>query len=89
MFEPFEIDQNGIERGVFDTWRKRLCAVEQGSMGGGFLQFRTRAEQEAGPGVELNFCHTGFDVGASRLLIHRENFFERRLAGENRDGLGA
>jgi hypothetical protein len=58
-------------------------------MGGSFLKRRTRTENEIRPGIELNFRHAKLDTRATRFFVNRENFFERWLSIQNRDGVAS
>jgi hypothetical protein len=86
-FESGEIEESGVGRGVFDARRKRLCAVEQGGVSGGFSQRRSRAQGELRAGFDLDFCHAGLDAELARTIVDTENFLEWGLAFEDSDGL--
>ena len=85
-FHAGEIEQDRVAGGVFHAGRKRLGAIEQGGVRGGFLQRRSRAQGEVCAQFGLGFGHAGRDAHAGGLFIDRDNFFQRRFAFENGDG---
>ena len=67
---------------------KKTVRSQAGPHGRWFPEVQNEGGERGRPGIELNFRHARLDIRATRFFVNRENFFERRLSVQNRDGLG-